>query len=125
MSAPPISSPRTKTCGIVGQLDTAESSCRIRGSGSTSTAVTGAPARLEQRQPVEARARHGHLEVVATARAVLDGQLGRVRKRLREQAPKMVDAHFEFRRWWARYSSRSERVIMPIGRPSLATTTAF
>src|SRR6187200_264429 len=44
MSAPPISSPRTKTCGIVGQLDTAESSCRIRGSGRTSTAVTGAPA---------------------------------------------------------------------------------
>ncbi len=45
MSAPPISSPRTNTCGIVGQLETAESSWRIRGSGSTSTAVTGDPAR--------------------------------------------------------------------------------
>ena len=45
MSAPPISSPRTKTCGIVGQPDCAESSWRIAGSGRMSTAVTGAPAR--------------------------------------------------------------------------------
>src|SRR5262249_14769252 len=28
-------------------------------------------------------------------------------------------------RWWARYSSRSERVTTPTGRPSRATSTAF
>ena len=44
MSAPPISSPLTKTCGIVGQSESAESSCRICGSGRMSTAVIGAPA---------------------------------------------------------------------------------
>ena len=48
MSAPPISSPRTKTCGIVGQLEIAESSWRISGSGRTSTAVIGAPDRAER-----------------------------------------------------------------------------
>src|SRR5437763_1318581 len=32
MSAPPISSPPTKTCGIVGQPESADSSCRIAGS---------------------------------------------------------------------------------------------
>ena len=44
MSAPPISSPLTKTWGIVGQPETADSSWRIDGSGRMSTAVTGAPA---------------------------------------------------------------------------------
>jgi hypothetical protein len=44
MSAPPISSPLTKTCGIVGQSEIAESSVRIAGSGRMSTAVIGAPA---------------------------------------------------------------------------------
>ena len=45
MSAPPTSSPFTNTCGIVGQPEIADSSWRIAGSGSTSTAVTDAPAR--------------------------------------------------------------------------------
>jgi len=44
MSAPPMSSPFTKTCGIVGQPEISESSCRIAGSARTSTPVTGAPA---------------------------------------------------------------------------------
>jgi hypothetical protein len=44
MSAPPTSSPLMKTCGIVGQPESADSSWRIRGSGRTSTAVTGASA---------------------------------------------------------------------------------
>src|SRR6187200_1181024 len=44
MSAPPTSSPLTKTWGIVGQPESAESSWRKRGSGRISTAVTGAPA---------------------------------------------------------------------------------
>ena len=43
MSQPPISSPPTNSCGIVGQLDSAESSWRMRGSGSTSIAANGAP----------------------------------------------------------------------------------
>ena len=45
MSAPPTSSPLTNTCGIVGQPLIAVRSWRICGSGSTSTAVTVAPAR--------------------------------------------------------------------------------
>src|SRR4029453_15356234 len=44
MSAPPTSSPLTKTRGIVGQPERLESSWRKRGSGRMSTAVTGAPA---------------------------------------------------------------------------------
>src|SRR4051812_6057966 len=39
MSEPPISSPLTNSCGIVGQSDSALSSWRMRGSGSTSTAA--------------------------------------------------------------------------------------
>src|SRR5215207_6012103 len=42
MSAPPTSSPRTKSWGMVGQLDTALSSWRMRGSGRMSTAANGA-----------------------------------------------------------------------------------
>ena len=45
MSAPPISSPLTKTCGIVGQPEISDRSWRICGSGRMSTAVTDAPAR--------------------------------------------------------------------------------
>src|SRR6266516_1971037 len=41
MSHPPISSPSTNSCGIVGQLEIAESSWRMRGSGRTSTAAKG------------------------------------------------------------------------------------
>src|SRR3954471_10578002 len=43
MSQPPTSSPSTKSCGIVGQLDSADSSWRMRGSGRMSTAANGAP----------------------------------------------------------------------------------
>src|SRR5579875_1212567 len=41
MSQPPSSSPPANSCGIVGQFDSAESSWRMRGSGSTSTAANG------------------------------------------------------------------------------------
>ena len=43
MSQPPTSSPLTKSCGIVGQLEIELSSWRIRGSGRMSTAANGAP----------------------------------------------------------------------------------
>src|ERR687893_576092 len=43
MSAPPTSSPLTKSCGIVGQFDSAESCWRMRGSGRMSTAAKGVP----------------------------------------------------------------------------------
>ena len=43
MSAPPTSSPLTKSCGIVGQFDSAESCWRMRGSGRMSTAANGVP----------------------------------------------------------------------------------
>ena len=42
MSQPPTSSPSTKSCGIVGQSESAESSWRMRGSGRMSTAANGA-----------------------------------------------------------------------------------
>ena len=41
MSQPPSSSPLTNSCGIVGQLEIAESSWRMRGSGRMSTAANG------------------------------------------------------------------------------------
>src|SRR6185503_11942339 len=43
MSQPPRSSPLTKSCGIVGQFDRADSSWRMRGSGRMSTAANDAP----------------------------------------------------------------------------------
>ena len=43
---------------------------------------------LEQRQAVELRAADGHLEVVATARAILDAQLGGVGECAFEQGVK-------------------------------------
>ena len=44
--------------------------------------VVDQPVLLEQRQPVETRARDGDLEVVTAAGAVLDAQLRRVGKRV-------------------------------------------
>src|SRR5207253_2487648 len=75
MSAPPISSPCTNTCGIVGQP------------------VVDEPMLVEQRQPVEARARNGHLEMVASARSVLDTEIGRVGERVLEQGLQGVGRH--------------------------------
>src|SRR4051795_6557964 len=43
MSQPPTSSPRTKSCGMVGHWEIAESSWRIRGSGRMSTAAYSVP----------------------------------------------------------------------------------
>src|SRR5881397_911345 len=127
MSAPPTSSPPTKSCGIVGQPDSSCSSWRIAGSGRTFTAVTGAPASrsarsarsefphipncgvpvtqrlgervvhqavlVEQRDPVEAGARHDHLKVVAAAGAVLDAELVRIGERAAQQRFETLDGH--------------------------------
>jgi hypothetical protein len=43
MSAPPTSSPLTKSCGMVGHWEIPDSSWRMRGSGRMSTAANGAP----------------------------------------------------------------------------------
>jgi hypothetical protein len=43
MSLPPISSPSTNSCGVVGQFEIALSSWRMRGSGRMSTAANGTP----------------------------------------------------------------------------------
>jgi hypothetical protein len=51
------------------------------------------PVLLEQRQPVEARARDGHLEMVAAPGAVLDAQLRRVGKRVAEQRFEAFGGH--------------------------------
>ena len=48
---------------------------------------------IEQRQPVEARARHGHLEVVAASGSVLHGQHSSVGKRVAEQGVEPVGSH--------------------------------
>src|SRR3954453_160994 len=162
MSAPPTSSPLTKTCGIVGQPEISCSSCRIAGSGRMFTALTGAPASrsarsarsefphmtncgvpfmkivtgsfsitcwivllsslispsrrdshlvngavckrlcercvdqlvlFEPREPVEARRRDDHLEVVAAARAVLDTQFVRVRECVAQKRFEALDSH--------------------------------
>ena len=42
MSQPPTSSPSTKSCGIVGQPERAESTWRMRGSGRMSIAAKSA-----------------------------------------------------------------------------------
>src|SRR3972149_4301712 len=108
MSAPPISSPLTKTWGIVGQPEISESSWRIRGSGRMSTVVIGAPTAwsafsardalphmtisavplpvlVEEGEAVELGACDRDPEVVARARSVLDIELGSIRERLLEK----------------------------------------
>src|SRR6476659_2236793 len=80
--------------------------------------VVDEPVLLDEREPVEARARDGDLEVVPAAGAVLDRHLV-VRERFAEQ---LLQALRHLR---ARYSSRSERVSIPLGLPLVATTTAW
>jgi len=48
---------------------------------------------FEQREPVEAGARHGHLEVVAAAGPVLDAQLARVGERAAEEGLDALGHH--------------------------------
>src|SRR5436190_9232983 len=48
---------------------------------------------VEERQPLEARARDDHLEMVTAARAVLDAQLRRVGKRAAQQRFEALDSH--------------------------------
>jgi hypothetical protein len=48
---------------------------------------------VDEGQALEPWARHGHLEVVAAARAVDDGQLGGVRKRLLEERLQRFGRH--------------------------------
>ena len=40
---------------------------------------------VEEREPIEARARDRHLKMVAASSAVLDAQLGRIGKRMLEE----------------------------------------
>ena len=49
MSQPPTSSPSTKSCGIVGQPESADSSWRMRGSGRMSSAAYSTPSAFEHR----------------------------------------------------------------------------
>src|SRR6185436_6225872 len=80
--------------------------------------VVDEPVLLDEREPVEACARDRDLEVVAAAGAVLDRHLV-ARERFAEQ---LLQALRHLR---ARYSSRSERVSIPVGWPLVATTTAW
>jgi Lon protease-like protein len=55
--------------------------------------VIDEPVLVEEREPLEARARHDHLEVVAAAGAVLDTQLLGVGKRVAQQGFETLDSH--------------------------------
>src|SRR5439155_22101616 len=77
---------------------------------------------LDEREALEAGARDRHLEVVAAAGAVRDRDLV-AGKRVAQESLQPL-RHFEFARPCARYSSRSERVSIPVGLPRVATTTA-
>jgi Lon protease-like protein len=55
--------------------------------------VVDEPVLLDERQPVEARARHDDLEMVAAAGAVLDPQLSRVGERVTQQVLEPLDGH--------------------------------
>src|SRR3954466_7823441 len=81
--------------------------------------VVDEPVLLDEREAVEAGARDAHLEVVAAAGAVLDRDVV-ARERVAEQLLERFG-----HRDCARYSSRSERVSIPVGVPRLATTTAW
>jgi len=48
---------------------------------------------FEQRQARKTRRRHRHLEVVAAAGAILDAELGRIRKRALKQMLERLDCH--------------------------------
>ena len=80
--------------------------------------VVDEPVLLDEGEALEARARDRHLEVVAAAGAVLDSHLV-ARERFAEQLLEDL-GHLR-----ARYSSRSERVSIPVGLPRVATTTAW
>ena len=51
------------------------------------------PVLVEQRQAVEARALHDHLEVIAAPGAILDAQLMRIGKRAAQQRFETFDSH--------------------------------
>jgi ATP-dependent Lon protease len=76
---------------------------------------------VEQRKPVEARARDGHLEMVAAARAVLDAQLARVRKRGAEQGLETVGGHAAMVRSRAYPVAVDEIGLFPLGVVLLPT----
>ncbi len=55
--------------------------------------VVDEPVLLDEGQSLEPAARHGHLEVVAAAGPVVDGQLGRIRKRLPQKLFERIATH--------------------------------
>ena len=55
--------------------------------------VVDEPVLVDEREPLEARARQHHLEVVAAAGPVLDAHGRRVRKRVTEQMFERRDGH--------------------------------
>ena len=63
MSEPPSSSPPTKSCGIVGQPEIADSSWRMRGSGRMSTAAKGEPVACSARDRAGREAARGRVGV--------------------------------------------------------------
>ena len=88
--------------------------------------VVDEPVLLEQRQPVEARARDGHLEVVAAARAVLDRDLGRVRKRVPQDRLEPLACHgFDASRAGKNCAMRWQIVLLAVLYSALAIIAAL
>lgn len=70
---------------------------------------------VEQRQAVEARARHDHLEVIAAAGAVLDAELVRVGKRAAQQSLETFDSHSAMLLTRRTLRSMAEIGLFPLG----------
>src|SRR5579864_7769331 len=76
---------------------------------------------VEQREPSEARARDGHLEVVAAARAVLDAQLAGVGKRGVQERLEAIGGHVAMVRGHAYSGAVDELGLFPLGVVLLPT----
>jgi Lon protease-like protein len=76
---------------------------------------------VEKRQAVEAWARHDHLEVVATAGAVLDAELVRIRERAAQQGLEPFDSHAAMLLTARTLRSMAEIGLFPLGIVLLPT----
>ena len=109
---PPTSSPSTKSCGIVGQLEIAESSWRMRGSGRMSTAANGVPAACSA---ATVRAENPHVGLLGRAlheedHVVLGDRLG----------DRVADRVVGLRRSWGPHGVLSLQARAWIAPPTLA-----
>ncbi len=77
--------------------------------------VVDAAVLVEQREPIQARGRNRHLEVVAAARPVLDAQLLRVGERPAQEGFEAIDGHAAMVRTGPTLSGMEEIGLFPLG----------